>query len=169
MSLQSNVVTIIDKSNLITRIQYVADSLVISSGQSFLQPASVSSNGNVFTITLFANRLKTGLVAQAFNNACGGQNNEYAPVGGGGTPSQLNFFFKILIELNVGGTIASVPAYLAQGSFGGIIDPTTNNWWIGGSGVNSNGQPQLVCVVSGQFVRLGLSGTNDSFTLTKLT
>src|SRR5215213_9225753 len=165
VSSQSNVVTITDSTRTITSIQYVPDSLIISSGQPSTPPATVTFLNNTFTITLNAGRSNTNEVADLFNSVCGGQNNEYAPSGGDGTPGQLNFFFEVVIEVSVGGETGSVTAYLGQGSYGSIFDPT-NNWWIGGSCISTSGQPQLVCEVSGQIVTLLLTGNQDSFTVT---
>jgi phospholipase C len=166
-ALQTNVVTITDQSNLITSIEYVEDSLVISPGQPAAPPATVTRDGNVFTITLQAAQQQSSLVASQFNSVCGGQNNEYGAFSFGGTPILVNFFFQVVIKLNVGGTAGSVTAYLAQSNFGSIFLPITN-WWIGGSSVSSSGQPQLVCQVSGQLVSLALSGTTQSFSLALL-
>jgi phospholipase C len=165
VSSQANVVTFTDQTKMITSIRYVDQSLVISAGQPSTPPATVTQIGNTFTITMNAGRSKTNQVADLFNSVCGGQNFEYAPQGGGGTPGQLNFFFEVVIEFDVEGTLGSITAYLGQGSYGSFIDPT-NNWWIGGSNINS-AQPQLVFEVSGQIVTIPLSGTQDSFTLSQ--
>src|SRR5215212_9315193 len=118
VSSQSNVVTFTDQTNLITSIRYVDQSLVISTGQPSTPPATVTQLGNTFTITMNAGRSKTNQVADLFNSVCGGSSFEYAPSGGGGIPGQLNFFFEVVIEFDVQGTLGSVTAYLAQGSYG---------------------------------------------------
>lgn len=162
---QSNVVTITDQSGTVTNISYVEDSLVISSGQPSTPPVTITKLNNVWTLTLNAGRSKTTPVATAFNEACGGANNEYAPSGGGGTPSQLNFFYQIVIEFLIAGEAGSVTVYLAQGSYGSFIDPT-NNWWIGSESISyANGQPQLTCEVSGTIATMPLSGGTSSFNI----
>jgi len=164
-SSQSNVVTITDQSGTIMNISYVVDSLVITSGQPSTPPVTITKLNNVWTLTLNAGRSKTTPVANAFNEVCGGANNEYAPSGGGGTPSQLNFFFQIVIDFLIGDESGSVTIYLAQGSYGSWIDPT-NNWWIGGANINyANGQPQIFCEVPGIIGTMPLSGGTSSFTV----
>jgi phospholipase C len=161
-SSQSNVVTITDQSNMITSISYVGGSLKVSEGQPKKKP-TIAKAGNVFTITLDAGRQKTTPIADKFNSLCGGQNNEYAPSGGGGTPSQLNFFFGVEIQINYLGTPGYILVFLAQGS-----DWEGNNWWMGSPNLSNYGQPTLVCTVGQNNVPFGLSGNNDSFTFTAL-
>jgi phospholipase C len=161
VSLHSNVVTFTDQSETITSISYVANSLVISAGQPSQAPPTITHEGNVFTIELQAGRHKTTPVADQFNQLCGGRNSEYAPSGGeGGTPGELNFFFALEIQFQYEGTAATQTVYVGQGSFF-----FTENWWIGGPGIQNLGTPQLVYTAGTQIVTLGMSGTHDSFTL----
>jgi hypothetical protein len=58
----------------------------------------------------------------------------------------------------------SADIYLGQGSYA-----TTNNWWIGGNWVINQGKPLLYLISNNSIEQiLGLSGSNDSFTLTAL-
>lgn len=107
----SNAVTFNDQSNTISGISYVDGSLVISAGQPSSPPPSITQSGNVFQIMLTAGRHKTTPVADNFNSLSGGRNNEYAPQGDSGTPSQLNFFFEVTIQFQVDGSAASVNVY----------------------------------------------------------
>ena len=161
----SNVVTLTDLSGIISSITYLDNSLVISEGQPASPPPSITMAQGVFKITLEAGRHKTTPVADSFNNLSGGRNNEYAPSGDSGTPSQLNFFFGVVIEIVLpsSGSSGSVTVYLGQGSFG-----TTNNWWIGGSCISNFDQPLLVVTAGGEIANILMSGTEDSFSLVPL-
>lgn len=136
-TLHSNVVFIIDATQKITGIQYVANSLVISKGQPSQQPATIVETAglksfgipyNQFTITLEAGRHGTSEVADQFNSGTGGSDHQIGCYVEGFTksPADLNFFFSV--TLNAGDS--SCVLYIGQGSNVG-----SNNWWAGGSSI----------------------------------
>ncbi len=163
--MSANVVTITDQSKLISNISYVKDSLEIPPSQPSQDPtvevASSTPTETVFKITLEAGRENSTPIAADFNNACGGQDHEYAPSGGeGGTPRQLNFFFSVHLEFTLPNQQPKkVLINLGQGHF---FD--TNNWWVGGKSVTKAEQPLLIAEAGGQVVTLLMSGNEDSFT-----
>lgn len=159
-SKRENNVTINDQSGTISGISYVNGSLVITSGQPYDVPPSISSSNGVHKITLHAGREGSESVANTFNNTCGGSANEYAPDGGGGTPDKLNFFFGVTISFTTGG---SATVYLGQGHFA-----FTNNWWIGGAPVFSEDVPRLEYTSGNTVYTFEMSGNEDTFDL-KLT
>lgn len=161
----SNVFTITDKSNTITGMVYHAGSLQVSDGQSHDPAPSINQNGNVITISLGADREKTGLIATNFNSQAGGVNHLWAGEGDNGAPSELNFFFAVDVTFQVdGSTPVTDTFYIGQGSFGEIF--SVNNWWIGGQGVSKPGFAKLQYVIGQNLYSLLLSGDEDSFTFT---
>ena len=160
--LQSNPFTITDKSNTLVGISYISNSLVISKGQPSEQPATISQSGQTFTITMKAGRHKTDAVANAFNSACGGATHEYAGYHGKGTPGSLNFYFAVQMKFQSGSATAVATVYMGQGS-----KNSKNNWWIGGSIVNSAGKtPVMQLQIGDQIVTLNLSGGVNTLTIT---
>ena len=128
--MDSNTVTISSGSNIISNITYIENSLVVSAGQASpgATPQISPPNGNVWTITLNADRNGTPDVAQSFNTNVGGASHEYASSGFGGlgsSPSHLNFYFGV--NLSIGSETITV--YLGQGHHGA----DNNNWWFGSS------------------------------------
>ncbi len=139
---------------------YVANSVVVSAGQDYTSPPTVSQSGRVFTLTFYANRKKTTPVADSFNSASGGTAFEYAASGGGGTPDQLNFYFAVQINFQTAQGTGTTLLNIGQGNYA-----TTNNWWIGGSAVTSSVPSLDVPIADGAYTLvLPLSGTHDSFT-----
>jgi hypothetical protein len=128
----SNTVTISSDSNIISNITYIENSLVVSAGQASpgATPQISPPNGNVWTITLNADRNGTPDVAQSFNTNVGGASHEYASSGFGGpgnSPSNLNFYFGVNFSIGT----ETITVYLGQGHWG----VTHNNWWFGSSGL----------------------------------
>ena len=126
----SNTVTISsDSSNVISNITYIENSLVVSDGQSHdPNPQTPTKDGNVWTITLNADRSGTPDVAQSFNDIAGGASHEYTSSiswGLGSSPGDLNFYFGV--NLSIGSETITV--YLGQGHHGA----GNNNWWFGSS------------------------------------
>ena len=158
VSPQTNVVTITDNTQLITGITYVPNSLQITPGQPSSLPPTITKMGSSWTITLIAGRKNSNQVAGSFNDVCGAENHEYAPSGGGGTPSQLNFYFAVEIQLSNNVQSGSLLVYLGQGSF-----TFTNNWWIGGSPIGNNASNNASINIGGQ--PFPLSGSQDSFNI----
>lgn len=157
---RENHVTVNDSSQTISNISYINGSLVITSGQPYDVPPSITSSGGVHKITLQAGREGSESVANTFNNLCGGSANEYAPKGGGGTPDKLNFFFGITISFTTGG---SATVYLGQGHYA-----LTNNWWIGGAPIFSEDLARLEYTSGNTVYTFEMSGDEDTFNL-KLT
>jgi phospholipase C len=162
--MSSNVATITDQSNTITSMVYVAGSLQVSDGQSHDAAPSITPNGNVFTISLGADREKTALIANNFNSASGGVRNEYAGEGDDGVPSELNFFFAVDVTFTVAGNSTTERLYIGQGSFGEVF--SINNWWLGGTAIAKPGIPKLQYAIGSKLYTLLLSGDEDSFTFT---
>ena len=158
VSPQTNVVTITDNTQMITGITYVANSLQITPGQPSSPPPSISQLGNSWTITLMAGRSDNSQVAGNFNEVCGAENHEYAASGGGGTPSQLNFYFAVELQWSNSIQSGSTLVYLGQGSFA-----FTNNWWIGGSPISNNSSNNASININGG--GFPLSGNQNSFNL----
>jgi phospholipase C len=162
MSISTNVLTITDNSGTITSMTYVANSANVTLDEDSSPPPTVQKNGSVFTITFVCDRKKSTPVATAFNNNCNNNSlNAYAASGGGGLPEELNFFFQLELQVTTASGSGSAILNIGQGSYG-----LTNNWWLGGSIVNSS-QPGLnIAIDNGASkVNLPLSGTNSSFVL----
>src|SRR5580765_6483184 len=87
-TIRTNVVTINDQSNAIRAISYTDGSIVVTDGQPYKVPPSVTASNGVYKITLEAGRSKSKPVADTFNSRSGGKAKEYAPKGGGGTPDR---------------------------------------------------------------------------------
>jgi len=157
----SNSVTL--TSSLISNVSYINGSLVITEGEDASPPPTITRSGTTWTITLEADRSGSATVATSFNNATGGENHEYAPDGGGGTPDKLNFYYQVTITFTVDGTAVPVNVYLAQGHYS-----LTNNWWIGGNTVINIGDP-LLLVISNNAIKaaLKISGSTSSFNFTQ--
>ncbi len=159
MSISKNVLTITDSSGTVTGMSYVANSAVVSAGQDFKLPPTVTQSGRVFTLTFYANRKKTTAVADSFNTSSGGTAFEYAASGGGGTPDQLNFYFTVQINFETAQGTGTTLLNVGQGHYA-----TTNNWWLGGSAVTSSVPSLDVPVANGAYTLvLPLSGDHDSF------
>lgn len=158
----SNTITIIDYSRLLSSMSYVENSANVTAGQDFTTPPSISQNGGVFTVTFLADRKNSESIATLFNTNSGGAAFEYAAVSGGGTPDELNFYFTVQLNFTLGQDMVSATLNLAQGH---SVLSVSNNWWLGGSIVNSS-QPSLnIPINSNNTLVLYLSGTNDSYTL----
>lgn len=128
--MDSNAVSISsDSPNIISSINYIDNSLVVSAGQSHdSSPQTPTKDGNVWTITLNADRNGTSDVAQSFNTIAGGASHEYTYSnvwGLGKSPSDLNFYFGV--DLSIG--TETITVYLGQGHHGA----GNNNWWFGSS------------------------------------
>jgi len=155
----TNVLTITDKSASITSMTYVNGSAVVTNGQKYSTPPSIQKSGNQFTLTFMSDRKKSSPVASAFNTASGGSAHEYAASGGGGTPDELNFFFTVQITVATSKGSGTTLLNIGQGSYG-----TTNNWWLGGSGLNSSKPNLSIPVANGAYsLSLPISGTHDSY------
>lgn len=155
-----NVITITDSSGTVTAMSYVQNSAVVSAGQKFEVPPTISQSGRVFKLTFSADRKKTTAVADSFNAASGGTAYEYAASGGGGTPDQLNFYFAVQVSFETAQGSGSGVLYIAQGNYA-----TTNNWWLGGSLVTSAVPSIDVLINDGKnTLVLPLSGNHDSYT-----
>ena len=126
--MDSNTVTISsNSSNAISNITYIEKSLVVSGGGSGSPPQTPTKSGNVWTITLNADRNGTSDVAQSFDTIAGGGSHEYASSHGsfGGSPGELNFYFGV--NLTIGAE--TITAYIGQGNWGA----SQHNWWFGSS------------------------------------
>jgi hypothetical protein len=143
---------------MITGITYVANSLQITPGQPSSPPPSITQLDNSWTITLTAGRSDNSQVAGDFNEVCGAENHEYAASGGGGTPSQLNFYYAVELQWSNSIQSGSILVYLGQGSFA-----FTNNWWIGGSPISNNSSNNATITINGGGFQL--SGNQDSFNI----
>ena len=144
-AVDSNTVTISSNSDALSNITYIDNSLVVSAGQAHDSLQQPTKDGNVWTITLNADRSGTSDVAQSFNTKAGGASHEWASSHGswGDSPGGLNFYFGVNLTIR-GETIA---AYIGQGNWGA----SQHNWWFGGSALTlvsfvvqvNNGHPAL--------------------------
>jgi hypothetical protein len=166
----SNTLTISTASpNTISNITYIENSLVLSAGQDHdSAPQTPTKNGNVWTITLNADRNGTSDVAQSFNTNVGGASHEYASSEWGGlgnSPSDLNFYFGVNLSIGT----ETITVYLGQGHWGAAH----NNWWFGSSAlifesfvIPANGEQSAQLSFSPQIVIDGtqfcLQGKGDS-------
>ena len=159
-TIRSNVVTFQDNSKTIVGMSTVGIPMV-TNGQPMNIPPVVTPNplpaSNNFLIEFDAGRSTSGPVAVAFNNACGGSNNEWG-IGSvsDSSPGELNFYLTVDVTLQVGTNTNTVTVYLGQGDAG----TGANNWWIGGSCISDSGQ--LTAVVGGQTVTLDMSSSGSS-------
>ncbi len=129
----TNILTITDNSGAITSINYVTGApLHVTSGESHDAAPTISKNGNVFTISFNCNRKSSSSIAASFNAASGGGPCEYAAYDGGGTPDELHFWFQLTINFTGTNGSGSATLNVGQGRSG-----LRNNWWLGGSIVNS--------------------------------
>lgn len=156
----SNVITITDESRTLTRITVIPGSEVVSSGQDFEDPPTISQSGRVFTITFLADRKNSSDVADAFNASSGGESFEYAADGGGGTPRELNFYFSVQLIFSTAQGDAVETLNIGQGHYS-----LTNNWWLGGAIVSSSERSLKIPIApGGHTLTLPLTGSNDSYT-----
>ena len=167
VTVQTNQVTI--TSSLITAMSF-NNFVDATPGQQPQIPPTVANNKGTWTITFKCGRKNSTGVATNFNKAVTGTDtvgsaasHEYAPVGGGGTPDELNFCFGMNVTLTVGSSTVQTVLYFGQGS----TDLSQNNWWIGGNCIiNLNNNPLLVLISNNNIVEvLGLSGSTSSFNL----
>lgn len=129
------------KSSFITGVDYVDNSLVITSGEDSDPPPSIDQDGDEWVITLDADRKNSEPPADGFNTASGNGAHEFGTnrVSAGSMPEELNFYFAVTVTLNFQGTSVPTRLYLGQGHSG-----TRNNWWIGGNAVVNAGTPTLL-------------------------
>lgn len=158
-TLRTNIVTLTDLSGTINSVQPSGDWMV-SANQPFTPPPKINWNyapvGLSYTIEFDAGREGTTAVAQQFNTVCGGASNEWTGVYEiDKTPSDLNFYFGLILNFVSGNNSAQVTVYLGQGSFW-----PNNNWWIGGSCISNLGT--LSAVIGGQTVTLTLQPDGTS-------
>jgi hypothetical protein len=99
----------------------------VSAGQAHDSLQQPTKDGNVWTITLNADRSGTSDVAQSFNTIAGGASHELASSHGswGDSPGGLNFYFGV--NLTIGAE--TITAYIGQGNWGA----SQHNWWFGSS------------------------------------
>jgi hypothetical protein len=129
-SKHDNVVYITDKTNTVTGITYVDNSLVISKGQPSTPPVNVTANGDgQYTLSLDAGRHGTAAVGGDYSKATDGTNHQFCTLTG--TNSRvLNFYYAVKISFKSG---AIVTVYLAQGHYSGH-----NPWFIGANCITDN-------------------------------
>ena len=149
-----NIATFFDTSMTIVNVTPTGQ-WVITSGQP-ASPPKVTPNplpeDTAFTIEFDAGREGSSDVAQQFVKVCGSGENMWG-IGAtfDSTPSELNFFFGLILQLK--GSLAPVTVYLAQGS---VID---NNWWIGGGNIKGT---QLQFISGGNLAALDISGNSSN-------
>lgn len=144
----TNILTITDASATITSMSYVTNTALVTSGQKSSPPPTIQKSGNVFTISFDCDRKGSSDVATTFNTASGGTANEYAAYGGGGTPKDLNFWFSLQVNFTTSEGNGTAILNVGQGHSG-----TRNNWWLGGSIVNSS-KPALVVPINNGALQL---------------
>lgn len=152
-------------STAITKISFITNSVVASSGQPYDTPPTISDEGNGrWKIIFKCGRHKTGSVAESFKSTVG--NTKYAMItasSGDKTPGELNFYFGLNLSLKLpnGGPLDTLPIYLGQGSSG-----STNNWWLGAKALVNASDAYLLATQSGQVAwRAKVSMSNNSMSL----
>ena len=137
-TVRQNFTQLVDMSGMFTGVTQ-NNVWMVSDGQPsnpppIVTPKSVSS-GNGWTIEFDAGRQDTSPVADKFIARCGGVDHVYTNTSNlSSGPSELNFFFGVDIALELNGNSATATVYLGQGSSG-----FSNNWWIGGDCISSEG------------------------------
>ncbi len=149
----------------IVSMTYLANSFVVTSGQSASPPPTFTKNGNTWTASIGANRKGSSAVANSFNGKTGGSLHNYTNSSGDKSPEELNFYFGVTATFNVSGSSEPVPVtfYLGQGHYS-----FNNNWWLGGNMVLYSGGDPLFNVISGGSIlaTYKISGSgNSSMTL----
>lgn len=157
-TIRSNVATFFDTSNTIVGVSSNGVWMV-SAGQPSSPPPTItpqlSPSGNGFSIEFDAGRDDTSQVADSYNSLCGGADHEWStnsPIDS--SPSELNFYFGLNLQLQSKGGSGQATVYLGQGSSG-----FANNWWIGGDCVKG---ASLKVLCGSQFVTLSISGNSDN-------
>lgn len=157
-TIRSNVTTFFDTSNTIVGVT-PNGVWMVSAGQPSNPPpkvtANLAPNANGFTIEFDAGRNDTSPVADSYNSLCGGADHEWStnsPIDS--SPSELNLYFGLNLQLQSKSGSGAATVYLGQGSSG-----LANNWWIGGDCIKGS---SLKVLVGSQFVTLDISGNADN-------
>lgn len=168
MSTESNSDTASSHSNtvkvygsMIQSMSYIDGSLVITAGQPSSPPPTVVQSGDEWEITLQCGRKNSKQVAESFNRISGGSAHEFTQATIATSPDELNFYFGMNVVVVSGTTQFPMEFYFGQGSY-----DTTNDWWMGGSSITSQGPATaVVLLVENNIVKetLYLEGTNESF------
>ena len=150
---RTNIATFLDTSKTIIGVTPTGQ-WVITDGQPASPPKVTPEPGplaTAFTIEFDAGRKGSSDVAQQFNTLCGGADHMWG-IGAtiDSTPSELNFYFGLILQLQGS---PPVTVYLAQGSV------VSNNWWIGGGDISAD---QLEFFSSGNLVALDISGSGSN-------
>ncbi|EKE77389.1 hypothetical protein [Gallaecimonas xiamenensis] len=142
-------------------VNYVPNSLVITSGQDGDQPASITHKAPKWLLSINCGRKSSSQVASQWVKDTGGAKNSYAPDGGGSPPpSELNFFYAVDVTTYSG---AKTRLYLGQGNHG-----LTNNWWVGGQDVVAIDNKAVLAVGSGDSREdFSLSGNHETIVFKK--
>jgi hypothetical protein len=146
---RSNVVIL--SSSLISSVEPIQSSVVITSGQPFDTQPTIAQSGSKWTITLDAGRQASGAVAVQFLAAAGSEYHIYpnpTTVSQTDKPGALNFYFGVTVSFNQG--FPPVALLLAQGS-----TAISNNWWVGSKNLfnSSPGSTNLAFLVANGLVR----------------
>lgn len=151
----TNILTITDDSGTITGMSYFPGSVVVTSGQDSSPPPTVQKNGKIYTISFDCDRKGSSTTAASFNAASGGSTHEYAAYRGGDTPDELNFWFGLQIEFSTSQGTGTAVLNVGQGHTG-----VHDNWWLGGSIVNSS-TPNLIVPIDNTALKLTLPLSGD--------
>lgn len=148
-------------------MNYIEDSLVITSGQPSSPPPSFSQSEDEWTITLKCGRNWSQEVADSFDTATGGSIHEYTAASLKSSPYDLNFYFGVRVTILCGNTEFAVNLYFAQGNY-----LTVNNWWIGGNSIIYENPQKIGCkahllLINNNLIEqvLDVSGSHDTFTI----
>ena len=163
--MRSNKLKIKDESKTITSIEYVANSLSITSGEDASPPPTITSSDNEWTIELEADRKKSDDVANTFNSRSGGSQKEYTNASGDDSPDELNFCYQVKIKFSAASGSGEVTVNLGQGSYRISLTSTMENWWIGGDCIFSQDTARLEYSAGNQIVTLAISGNDLEFKL----
>jgi hypothetical protein len=141
--------------DVIKDIHIIPDSLMVSENQPVgsLEIVKPPAGSSTWTIVLDAGRHKTSAVAQAFLELTGGTGRVFSPDRSSvAAPDELNFFFGVVLDIELGSQIYAITVYLGQGSYGTVI--STNNWWIGGESIVHQSSTAVMGVVEPETLAL---------------
>ncbi len=141
----------------ITNVEYNG-TLEVTNGQPVQGTPTPSEFSGGWLIDLICGRQGNAGIAQDFVNNCGGSpNNMFGLFTLSSEPGNLNFFFGINITFS--GQSSPVTLFLGQGH---NILTAQNNWWIGGTSVNSSGGVALLTLPDNSQLTIG--GVEDDHT-----
>lgn len=130
------------KSDAIRSITYIDGSLAITGDQPASPPPAISQSGSTWTIDMDCGRKGDSAVAGQFTNISGGVGHVVCPTSlSDASPSDLNFYFEVVVEFDVPDGVERITVFLGQGH-----RASRNNWWIGSRHIANGARPILVAL-----------------------